>query len=263
EYVARAAEGRFGEYLAARLTGPADRVVVAMARAIGDGDRVATGVASALPMLAVALARRTHAPRLLYINCVGAVDPEIAGAAASSVDPRLLDHCRSTLGLPELFDLARRGGIDLMFFGAAQVDERARINLTCIGEYRRPRTKLAGPAGSPSMRSHVRKVVIVVPRHSTRSLVRAVDFATAVPAPRNRETMVVTDRARLRLDSGRLRLVSRHAGVAVEDLRARTAFPLEGDWDATTPEPTPGEMAALAALDPGGIRHRLIRREAR
>src|SRR2546426_9121914 len=135
-------------------------LVVEMARCIADRDVVATGVASALPMLAVALARATHAPRLTYINCVGAVDPDIRSASPSSVDPRLLERCEGTVSLPEIFDLGRRGRIDLMFFGAAQVDAGGRTNLTCIGDFARPSVKLPGPAGSSSMRPHMKKVVI-------------------------------------------------------------------------------------------------------
>ncbi len=236
----------------------ADRLVVGMARCIEDGDVVTTGVASALPMLAVALARATRAPRLTYINCVGAVNPRIERASFTSVDVDLLDACEARVTLPELFDMARQGRIDTMFFGAAQVDAEARINLTCIGGYRKPRVKLPGPAGSSSMRAYVPRVLLFVPHHTPRTMVLRVDFATAMASPRNRETLLVSDKALMRLEGGRLRLASRHAGVAPDDLRKGTGFPLEGDWSAVTPEPTPDEMAALGRLDPDGLRHRII-----
>ncbi len=236
----------------------ADRLVVGMARCLADEEVVATGLASALPMLAIAVARATHAPRLTYINCVGAVDPVIETALPTSVDPRLLDRCASTVTLPDLFDMARRGEIGAMFFGATQVDREGRMNLTCIGDYARPKVKLPGPAGSSSMRPFVPKVVITLPRHSPKSLVARVDFATAAAAPRNRETVVLTDLAVLRLSEGRLRLVSRHAGVPLEELRERTGFPLEGDTKAVTPEPAAAETRALRRIDPAGIRYWLI-----
>jgi glutaconate CoA-transferase, subunit A len=236
---------------------PADRLVVEMARLIQDGDVVATGVASALPMLAVALARATHARGLTYINCVGAIDPEIRSAAPTSVDPRLLERCEGRISLPGLFDLAHRGGIDLMFFGAAQVDALGRTNLTCIGDYERPRVKLPGPAGSSSMRPHVPKIVITVPRHSPRALVGAVDFVTTAAAPANRETSVVTDLALFALRSGRLALVSRREGVRADEVRERTGFEFEGDGESA-PGPTESEKSALASLDPAGIRHAMV-----
>jgi glutaconate CoA-transferase subunit B len=240
----------------------ADRLVCGLARRIADGDLVVTGLASALPMLAVAVARATHAPRLTYVNCVGAVDPEIEAIGATSVDARLLDRCRGRVILTDLFDLARNSRIDVMFFGAAQVDAASRLNLTCIGDFLRPRVKLPGPAGSTSIRTFVRKVVVLVPRHSTRALVERVDFASSTASLHNRETWVVSDLAVLRLETGRLRTVSVHAGVSADEVRARTGFVLAPGAtgpDPMTPEPTREEMAALARFDPGGLRHRLIR----
>jgi glutaconate CoA-transferase subunit A len=236
----------------------ADRLVVGMARRIADGDLVVTGLASALPMLAVAVARATHAPHMTYINCIGAVDPQLEAMGTTSVDARLLDRCRGRVILTDLFDLSRQGRIDVMFFGAAQTDAAARMNLTCIGEYARPKVKLPGPAGSTSIRPCVRKVIILAPRHSTRALVERVDFASSVPSPMNRETWVVTDLALMRLEGGRLHVASRHAGVRPDDLRAKTGFAIDGRAAATTPEPTREEMAAIVRHDPAGLRHRLI-----
>lgn len=237
---------------------PVDRLLVGMARRIADGDTVVTGLASALPMLAVAVARATHAPRLTYINCVGAVDPTIEMALPTSVDPRLLDSATSRVLVTDFFDLARRGRIDVMFFGAAQVDSASRLNLSCIGDPQRPKVKLPGPAGSTSIRPFVRKVVVLVPRHVPRVLVERVDFASSVPSAQNRETWVVSDLALLRLEGERLRLVSRHAGVGAASLSERTGFALDGAEGAPeTGEPNAEERAAIARLDPAGLRHRL------
>ena len=234
-----------------------DRLIVGMARRIADGDRVVTGLASALPMLAVAVARATHAPHLSYINCVGAVDPEIDVIGPTSVDVRLLDRCRGRVILTDMFDLARQGRIDLMFFGAAQVDGAARLNLTCIGSYARPKVKLPGPAGSTSIRPFVRKVVVLMPRHTPRALVEKVDFVSSAPSPLNRETWVVSDLAILRLEGGRLHAASLHQGVADTTLRERTGFRFEAVAGGVTPEPTREEMAAIERHDPAGRRHQM------
>jgi acyl CoA:acetate/3-ketoacid CoA transferase beta subunit len=107
------------------------------------------------------------------------------------------------------------------------------------------------------MRPYLPKVVITVPRHSRRALPETVDFATTVAASRNRDTTVITDLALLRLDAGRLGLVSRRAGVRAEDVRAQTGFEVDGDGDVA-PGPTEDERKALERLDPGGIRHGMI-----
>lgn len=238
----------------------ADHLVTAMARLVRDGELVLTGVASALPVLAVALARATHAPRATHVTAVGAVNPRLgdgAPAPVSSVDPRLLERCEARLVLTDILDLARQGRVDAMFFGAAQVDALARLNLTCIGEPARPRVKLPGPAGSASVRTLVRRVIVVAPRHTPRTFVPAVDFVTSAPAPANEETWVVSDLAVLRLVDGRLALTACRPGVSEDEVRRATGFDLPGAGTAVEPPPSATERAALDRLDPEGIRCRL------
>jgi glutaconate CoA-transferase subunit B len=220
----------------------ADRLIVGMARRIADGDTVVTGLASALPMLAVAVARATHAPRLTYINCVGAVDPLIERALPTSVDPALLEGAASRVLVTDFFDLARRGRIDVMFFGAAQVDAASRMNLSSIGDPLRPKVKLPGPAGSTSIRPYVRKVVVLVPRHAARVLVGRVDFASSVPSARNAETWVVSDLALLRLE-GEDRLCARRRRDGARDARAdRRRARRDRPARPGRPAPPPGRL---------------------
>jgi glutaconate CoA-transferase subunit A len=240
----------------AQAIAPVDRLIVGLARRIADGDLVVTGLASALPLLAVGVARATHAPRMTYVNCVGAVDPLIERALPTSVDPELLERCAARLVVPDFFDLARRGRIDLMFFGAAQVDAAGRLNLSCIGDPAKPKVKLPGPAGSATIRPFVRKVVVLSPRHARRTFVERVDFASSVPAERNRETWVVTDLATLRLEGDRLRLQARHGDTTFEAIQENTGFALQ-PGAGCAPEPTAEEMREIRRLDPAGLRHRL------
>ena len=233
-----------------------DRMVVLTARQIRNGDTVVTGLASAMPMLAIELARRTHAPDLRYINCVGAVNPRIDRALPTSVEPSLLRACESTMSLPEIFDLAAVDGVDVMFFGAAQIDAGGRVNLTRIGPRENPRIKLPGPAGSASMRAAAHRVVITVPRQSTRNLVSEVDVATSAPSPANVETSLITDLAVWQLHEDRgLQPVSVHRNVSATQLREATGFSYRDTSPPTTTEPSDEELAVLHTLDPNGLRH--------
>ena len=69
----------------------ADTVVAWMAGQIEDGAVVATGVASPLAILAIAVARATHAPNLTYVACVGSLDPVLSHLHPSSEDLAYLD----------------------------------------------------------------------------------------------------------------------------------------------------------------------------
>ncbi|MCH7824470.1 MAG: hypothetical protein IH849_06670 [Acidobacteria bacterium] len=236
----------------------ADELLVYMARQVNDGEVIVTGLASAVPMLAIELARRTHAPGLTYINCIGAVNPRIDAALPTSVEADLRNRCERTIELPDLFDLARNGGVDAMFFGAGQVDGRGNINLSRIGPADNPKVRFAGPAGSPSMRSYVRRVLITVPHQLPRNLVERVDVVTSAPADRNEETILVTDAAIWRLRSNGFEPASLHAGVTSEDLSGRTGFEFGGELPTVTTPPSESELAALHSIDADGLRYRLL-----
>jgi glutaconate CoA-transferase subunit B len=236
----------------------ADAFIVNMARQVRDGEVIVTGLASATASLAIELARATHAPAARYINCVGAVNVRPAGAVVTSVEPELLYHCDETIDLPQIFDLARDGGVDAMFFGAAQIDVQGNINLTRIGPAAHPKVRFAGPAGSSSMRSYVRRVLVSVPRQSPRNLVERVDTTTSAPGERNEETVLVTDMAVWRLQEGNFIPHSRAPGIDIERLSSDTGFSIAGADPAPTPPPTEVELGALRHLDPAGIRYRLL-----
>jgi len=236
----------------------ADELLVCMARQVNDGEVIVTGLASAVPMLAIELARRTHAPRLTYINCIGAVNPRIDAVLPTSVEADLRRHCDRIIELPDLFDLARDGGVDAMFFGAGQVDARGNINLSHIGPASNPKVRFAGPAGSPSMRSYVRRVLITVPRQLPRNLVARVDAVTSAAAERNEETVLVTDAAIWHLGLSGFEPASLHEGVTPDDLSGRTGFEFVHGSPSVTAPPSETELAALHSIDAAGLRYRLL-----
>ncbi len=236
----------------------ADALLIYMARQVNDGEVIVTGLASAVPMLAIELARRTHAPGLTYINCIGAVNPRFDAVLPTSVEADLRKRCDRIIELPDLFDLARNGGVDAMFFGAGQVDGSGNINLSRIGPADDPKVRFAGPAGSPSMRSFVRRVLITVPHQLPRNLVERVDAVTSAPSGRNEETILVTDAAIWHLRSNGLEPASLHAGVTLEDLAARTGFEFGGESLGTTAPPSEAELAALHSIDAAELRYRLL-----
>ena len=122
----------------------AEAVVSAMARRIEDGMVIATGVASHLPILAIATAKATHAPRLSYLACVGSLDPRMDRLRPSAESVAYLDGRSGEITIPDLFDHARRGRIDVMFFGAAEVDEVGDTNLSAAGSLERPVLQIPG-----------------------------------------------------------------------------------------------------------------------
>ena len=65
-----------------------DLMIYAMASQIENFDTVLHGVSSPLPILAMSVARQTHAPDMAYISGAEGVDPEIHRIYPSSFDYR-------------------------------------------------------------------------------------------------------------------------------------------------------------------------------
>lgn len=236
---------------------PAEAFVALLARQIDDGAVVATGVASPLAILAIAVARATHAPGLTYLACVGSLDPELPELLPSSEDLGYLRGRSAEVTIPDLFDHARRGRVDTVFFGAAEVDERGRTNMTASGSLEKPRTKFPGVAGAATLRQWVRKPVLVVPRQSRRNLVPQVQVATTQD-PR-RTVRLISDLGVFELGAEGARLIARHPWVDLDLLRERTGFAFTTvEPLPTTPLPDAPTLAAIRATDPRGLRDQLV-----
>ncbi|MEE9275940.1 MAG: CoA-transferase [bacterium] len=226
-------------------------MAVFLARQIRDGETVFHGVASALPMVAIALARRTHAPGLVYLNIPGGVDPLPSRLPSSTVGMQLLEGARAVFNLIEIFDLSARGGLGLAFIGGAQIDARGDINLSFIGDPARPEVRLPGGAGSAAILPTAGRTVLWRTVHDPASFPERCGYVTAS----GRVDRVVTPLCIFRKVEGRLRIESRHAGAAPEAVRAATGFdPGPCEEAPETPEPTDAERAALESVDPEGVR---------
>lgn len=236
-----------GSDVATTRVGPREVMTVAMARLLRDGETVFHGVASPLPMVAILLAKRLHAPNLVYLNITGSIDPIPDRLPVSTVGPELTRGTRALVTLTDLFDLAARGRLDTAFLSGAQIDGAGRINLTAIGDYARPTVRLPGGAGSAALMPSVKRVILWRTKHDRRAFVERLDFVTAA----GNVDRVVSPLCVFARRDGRLVVESIHPGVRLDDLLAATGFPIEvGPATPITPPPTAQELALLAEIDP-------------
>jgi glutaconate CoA-transferase subunit B len=227
----------------------AERLVWQMALEIQDGAVVATGVASPLAVLAIALAKATHAPRLTYLSCVGSLNPAITRLMGSSEDLSYLTGRSGEISIVELFDHARCGRVDNVFFGAVEVDGRGRTNLTAAGPLARPTAKFPGVVGACSLRRWAKHPVLMVPRHTRRCLVPEVNIRSTQDD--SRRTRLLTDVAVFSVGPGGAILEALVAGTSLADVQDRTGFPFVVDAHlAVIGDPPPAVRQALQALDP-------------
>jgi glutaconate CoA-transferase, subunit B len=229
----------------------ADLMTVAMARLLRDGERVFHGVASPLPMVAILLAKRLHAPDLVYLNVAGSVDPRPPAALPrSTADPHLLAGTATLVTLADLFDLSARGGLDTAFLSGVQIDGQGRINMSAIGDFHHPTVRLPGGAGSALILPTARRTILWRTQHSPRALVERLDFTTAAGAV----DRLVTPLCVFRMDGDHFRLDALYPDVTVEQVRAATGFAFRAPADVPLIEPSPAELAALDAVDPTRVR---------
>jgi len=235
------------------------------ARELRDGQTVFTGVGA--PMMATALALRRHAPRLTMVVEGGIVGPEWKPGwlPISTNEMRAAYRAQMLPAITDIFLMAQRGFLDVGFIGGAQIDRYANLNTSAIGPYARPTVRLPGSGGANDIISLCREVIILT-AHEPRRFVETVDFITSPGYLTGGEarrksgllwggvSRVVTTLGLFGFEpvSRRMRLVAVHAGVTVEEVRARTPFELlVADHVETTTPASADELAVLRALDPG------------
>ncbi|CDR03216.1 CoA-transferase subunit beta [Streptomyces iranensis] len=237
----------------------AEYCVVACAEAWrGDGEILAAPM-GAVPRVGARLARLTFAPELLLTDG----EAMIVGG-----DPEVVEGW-----LPYRAHLALvTGGRRHVMMGASQIDRYGNQNISCIGDWKRPRRQLLGVRGAP-VNTLNNPTSYWVPRHSRRVFVERVDMvcgvgydrvAAAGPAGARFHDLrcVVTDLAVLDFATPdrTLRVRSLHPGVTAEAVREATGFPLDiADDVPCTREPTPAELRLIReVIDPKGAREREV-----
>ena len=146
--------------------------------------------------------------------------------------------------------------------GGAQIDSRGNQNISCIGDWKRPKAQLLGVRGAPGNTIN-HATSYWVPRHSPRVFVERVDMVSGIGYDRGAAEIrvVVTNLAVLDFATPdrRMRLRSVHPGVSVDEVVAATGFGLVIGDVATTRLPTTTELDLIRTrLDPGGERDREV-----
>jgi glutaconate CoA-transferase subunit B len=251
-----------------------DELMVArIAACFCDDDQVANGLASFIPVCAIALARLTHAPDLTWIPGGSGVDPAEPELTASTFEwPLWRDSVMYLELYGEFWDYVSSGRFFRTFcLGAAQLDAYGNANNSVIGSFGRPTVRLPGTAGLADMSTLDKRLIYYVTDHNPRSLVERVDFRSGIGyldgnGERARlgigggPELVVTNLAVFDFEPGsqRMRLKSVHPGVTVERVLAATGFAPVVPADVSVTDPPTAEQVDLlrTRIDPAGYRKR-------
>ena len=249
-------------------------MAVVLSRALRNGEFVGTGAGSAFARAACRLAQRTHAPDLTYFaGGSGALNSYLEPLEASSCDYANL-VADAVTPVADLIGAVTGGHIDVFVGGGMQIDQYGNANLSAIGDYDHPKLRGPGAALLSSFWAARRGIILFTLDHTPRTFVERVafrtmpgfldgaeDFAAAQASGAysgGGPLLCLTPLALFDFapDSRRMRLVSVHPGLTVEQVRTATGFPLllpdgaQTDADVpTTPTPDPTAIALLREMD--------------
>ncbi|MFI0357346.1 CoA-transferase subunit beta [Actinomadura sp. 9N407] len=222
----------------------------------GDGEIVAAAVSGTVAAVGARLARMTFEPGLLTTDGGPQLTAEAIplGAPAGDVEGWLpfRDHLWLVLN-----------GRRHVVLGASQIDAYGNSNISCIGEWERPKSQLLGVRGAPG-NTKLNTTSYWIPKHSTRVFSEKVDFVSGIGWDRGAYEIrvVVTNLAVLDFATPdhRMRLRSVHPGVSVDDVVAATGFELViPDEVPESRLPTAEELRIMReVLDPRGLREREV-----
>ncbi|MGE5135529.1 MAG: CoA-transferase subunit beta [Gemmatimonadota bacterium] len=229
----------------------------------GDGAILASPM-GLIPTLGARLAQLTFEPGLLLSDGQAFLLAAGEGGADRPVE--------GWLPYRSVFTMVAAGRRHVMM-GASQLDRYGNQNISCIGDWARPKAQLLGVRGAPGNTIN-HPTSYWVPRHSPRVFVEQVDMASGIgydraadlgpEAARFHEVrVVVTNLAVLDFATGdhSMRLRSAHPGVDAADVTAATGFPLAmPDEVPVTRQPSADELILIReVLDPAGQRDREVR----
>ncbi|MCD9874068.1 CoA-transferase subunit beta [Streptomyces guryensis] len=231
----------------------AEYCVIACAEAWRDNGEVLASPMGLIPSVGARLARLTFSPDLLL------TDGEATLVRPDGTTEGWLPY-RQHLTLVG-------GGRRHVMMGASQIDRFGNQNISCIGDWERPKRQLLGVRGAP-VNTLNNPTSYWVPRHSRRVFVEKVDMVCGVGYDRaagaryHRIPRVVSDLGvfDFATPDHSMRLASLHPGVTVEQVREATGFDLAvPDEVPSTREPTAEELRLVReVIDPAGSRAREV-----
>lgn len=237
-------------------------MVAAAAREIRDGEIVFVGMR--LPMIAFALAKRTHAPGATGLFENGIIrDTPATTLLYTMGDPPNLLHATSCGDMISVMSLLQQGRVNAGFLGAAEVDRFGNLNTTW-GRRDGQKVRLPGSGGACDIACLAQRTVVIL-AHDSQRLVARVGHITSpgngsgagwrraqgLPE-RSGPSAIITTMGVLRFgDDGEAFLASIHPGIHIDEVLDHTGWTLRVADDLTvTPEPNADELAAIREIDP-------------
>jgi acyl CoA:acetate/3-ketoacid CoA transferase beta subunit len=246
----------------------ADVCAVAIAEVFRDDGEVLVSPIGTLPQIGARLAKLTFAPEILLTDGAAFLVAE-PGPVGVPGGPFVIE---GWLPYRAVFDTVWAGRRHVMM-GATQIDRFGNQNISCIGEFQKPKAQLIGMRGAPGNTVN-HPTSYWIPNHSKAVFVERVDVVCGIGTDRaarlgpraarfHAVRRVVSNLGVFDFETPEraMRLRSVHPGSSVDEIAEHTGFPLVvPDRVPETREPSEGELRLLRErIDPKGLREREIR----
>lgn len=220
-----------------------DELIVSLiSRDIADHELVQQGGGTALGIVAVMLARLTHAPNLTY-NYLTSIDPIVTKLGGEENSPAAAAKTSLTpFSIDDMVSFCLRGKTEVFSTMPAQIDMYGNVNASLIGDDdQHPTVRFPGGLGIPDWTLYAGRVNAYTPKHTPRVFVEKVDFVTGFghfpQGFAERARRGITGRGPQKVfsnlavmgfdaDTGRMRLDSLHRGVTRDEVVENTGFEL-------------------------------------
>jgi acyl CoA:acetate/3-ketoacid CoA transferase beta subunit len=241
-------------------------MAAAAAMELADGEVVVSGLG--LPQVSTQLAKMTHAPRITEVIEIGVVNAKQIHQSVGIADPSSWLGASYYGSFIEVLGLIlHRGLVDVGFLTGLEVDQFGNLNTTLIKTSKGER-HINGSGGANDIASLARKTIIIM-RHEKQKLSERVMFSTTpgfIEGGDSRKKIglrgggpsrVITDKAVMGFDEStkRMKLISVHPDVSLDDVVANTGFQLIiPDKVKTTSPPTKEQLRFIReVIDPGRL----------
>ena len=248
-------------------------IVVTLARAFTNDTRAFNGAVSFIPVCAYLLARRTHAPELVWAASSIAVDANPKKLGESTLSDSIWDGATMLANSPnDFWAFAQGARYNTFAFRGAQMDRYGNVNNTVIGPYDNPKVRLPGGGGMADLGCMIPNIFLWSTTHNARTFVDRLDFRSGIgwgDGGDHRDRLGMPGGPQLCVtnlcvfdfhpESKGMRLKSLHPGVTVEQVQESTGFEvlLPGGEIPTTDLPTSEELRILREeVDPTSMRLR-------
>lgn len=245
-------------------------MVVAAARQIKDGANVFVGMR--LPLLAFALAKRTHAPHAVGLFENGLLrDEPVSELLYTMGDGPNVKGAGWATRMGNVLGLLQQGSIDLGFIGGAEVDRYGNLNTSHIFGDGGKLTRLPGSGGACDIATGAGRFVIIMEHEPRRfkeqvSYITSPGFGDGTPGWRKKlglvgdgpqaviTTLGVLDFPGPEATSREMRLASYHPFTTPEEVLKATGWSLQLAPELQqTPPPSEEELKIIRECDPLGF----------